>query len=109
MAFDLAAAAALRTTTQVLGELVTYRPAAGGESPIRACVDRGAEAITVDGGGGGVIMTTYPNAGVRLADLSATPVQGDALVAADGVTYKVTAVRFDGHGGAVLDLHEEAP
>jgi len=66
----------------------------------------------VDASTGVPVSTVQPVLEVRLADLPATPTEGDA-VTVQGVLYLIVEVRPDGHGFLKLMLHKggghEAP
>lgn len=103
MGFSELADGALRTMTSVMGEDVSYRPAAGGEVALRGIWADVYEAIEPDTGAR--ITETQPNVGIRLADLAAEPAVGDELDVL-GKSYEVVEVQQDGQGAARLLLHE---
>ena len=59
----------------------------------------------VDASTGVPVSTVQPVLEVRLADLPATPTEGDA-VTVQGVLYLIVEVRPDGHGFLKLMLHK---
>jgi hypothetical protein len=57
----------------------------------------------------GEVLSTFPAAGVNLADFPVMPEQGDQLVRENtGQAYLVREVRKDSHGGAMLILNFQA-
>lgn len=55
----------------------------------------------------GVVVTSiHPIFGIRLADLTAAPVEGDQVTVTGYGTYKVLDSQRDGEGGATLTLHK---
>lgn len=96
--------AVLAPTADVFGEPATYLPAAGGSLPIVGVFDEAyREVDLIDTGVGATSIT--PVLGVRLAQFTASPVQGDQVrVPSVGKLYVVREVRPDGHGWARLML-----
>ena len=87
----------------VFAEAVTYIPAGGAPYASQGVFTEGFQVVTILEDGS-PITGEQPRLGVRLADLRATPVQGDA-VTVRGTTYSVNEPRFDSHGRADLMLN----
>lgn len=83
---------------RVFGREVTYLPEAGGQAAIRAVFQPAREAEDASPGVYAVLF-------VRLPDLPAAPVRGDA-VEIDSVRYKVFDIEADAEGAAVLRLRK---
>lgn len=88
---------------RVFGEDATYTPQGQGGVAISGAFD--AQHQEVDVQTGVPVSTVGPVLGVRLADLPQAPAQGDQ-VTVRGVGYVVADIEPDGHGGALLRLHE---
>ncbi len=122
MSWDKLADTVATTTTRVFaarsaaGELVTYRPFAGGSIDIEA--EFLAAHTATDPEIGTVVDDVGARLWVRLADLPAMPVGGDPFKADEvdvpdipslpgGSTFKVSRVHPDGDGVVMLELNEE--
>lgn len=94
---------ALTATRVAFGETLTWTPASTGvpESITAPFDDAWEDAELFDPGE----IVTVPMVGLRKGDLSVAPAQGDTVVAR-GVTYEVTELRDDGHGGTMAILVE---
>ena len=84
----------------VWGQEVTWSPVVGDGGPLRAVFTEAAEVVTI-GESEVPLSGTAPTLRVDLSDLAASPTDGDLWVV-DGVTYEVTSVHPDGHGGVTL-------
>ena len=87
-----------------LRDAITYAPRVG--SPVTVAGFFDAAFVLAEVGGAGV-QNVMPAAFVRVADLPVDPEDDDAVVTVNGKTYRVTGIRPDGTGVAVLLLREE--
>lgn len=89
---------------RVLGEDISYSPAAGGGPfAIRGIFTDNFERVSVVDGA--AIISFVPVISVHLADLVAAPLRGDAVTVRT-VAYTVREVLNDGEGDADLVLDE---
>lgn len=103
MTVDLAGLTA--PCADAFGEPVTYSPATGGSFSVPGIFDEAYREVTL-AGDGSALTTAMPVLGVRLADFTDPPLQGDQLtIVRTGETYVVKEVRVDGHGWAQLLLN----
>lgn len=93
----------LGPVVNVFAEAVTYAPASGAAYTTQGVFTEGFQVVTLLEDGSS-ITGEQPRLGVRLADLSAAPLQGDAITIR-GTTYSVNEVRLDSHGRADLMLN----
>jgi hypothetical protein len=93
----------------VFGEPATFK-ARSWNMPfgISAIFDDAFKVVTMSRDGTEV-LSTFPAAGVNLADFPVMPAQGDEVTReGTGQTYVVREVRKDSHGGAMLILNFQA-
>lgn len=83
---------------RVMGDDVTYSPAAGSPVTIQGIFDNAW--VDIEG-----VLSLKPTLRINLADLASAPDKGDE-VTVDEVDYRVTESRVDGHGGSTLILHK---
>jgi len=88
----------LAITVDTFGRTVTYTPTVGAAFSLVGVFDREGSQLSIDGA---QLEIASPRLGVRLADFSIAPAQGDVWEI-DGVRYRVTAMIPDGQGGATL-------
>lgn len=92
----------LTATRDILGETAIFTPSVTGvPEAVEGIFQRPGLELNADGT---PFRSSGPALGVRLADLSVLPVQGDA-VTVRSVDYEVADVDPDGQGGAKLILH----
>lgn len=100
MAFSDLTEMVLGAVTTALGETVTYTPLSGsGAVSVKAVYNE--HFVELDGGI--PVQTIQPHLFVRLSDLDAAPVQGDA-VTVRAVSYTVHRTESDGEGGSLIFL-----
>ncbi len=105
MAWDDLADLANVATRDHFGTPVTYTPRSTGQpQEIEAPFDRPFAQYDAEGQ---PVMATRPVLHVRLADLASPPKRGDRVVV-KGENFRVKTVEPDGHGGADLELLEDA-
>lgn len=92
---------ALSVLLNVCGEMVIYRPLAGGVCAVRGVFDANHTSIEIHDGA--TYSTVAPVLGIRLSDFGSSPVQGDRFEI-QNVPYDVTNVKPDGQGAAELTL-----
>ncbi len=92
----------------IFGQAVTYAPAAGASFPITGVFDEAYREV--DLAGGMAVTTDMPVMGVRLAEFTVPPAQGDTLtVDSLNWVFIVKECRPDGHGYAKLMLNYLSP
>lgn len=93
----------------VFGEPATYSARAWSmEFEVSVVFDDAFKVVTMSSDGSDV-LSTFPAAGVNLADFPLMPAQGDLLTRiSNGKVYTVREVRADSHGGAMLILNFQA-
>lgn len=92
------------TRESTFGIEVTHRPAAGGAQTLFGVWSDTYESVSPEDGI--AVMSSDPNIGFRLSDLTLEPEKGDIIVKAN-VRYIVRAVEPDGEGGVTLVLEKE--
>lgn len=90
------------------GESVTYTLQGGSPVTINGIYDDAFTEVSA-ASDGSMVTSTFPVLGVLLADLPASPQQGDQVVIGGGTdageTLVVKEVRPDSHGWAILRLN----
>jgi hypothetical protein len=95
----------LDATQELLGEEVTFSPAAGGGPfTLNAIFDTDTEVVGGDAG----VVSYVPTLALKLSDCPVEPDEGDEFTIG-GVDYKVGYfLEKDAEGGAVLVLNKDA-
>ncbi len=86
---------------------VKKRPSLGGAAiEVTGIFDDKRETVNVTPGRSGIHAVTPKSVvEIRLVDLGIDPMVKDEVVV-DGVTYKIVDIHLDGHGTAILSLHQ---
>ena len=100
----------LEACKRTFGAEVFHTPAAGGGPHSRTGIFND-KYLAVDVQTGFMVSTSQPNLGIKLADWTPAPLQGDTLTidanaTGDFETYKVQTIEPDGEGGATLLLDQ---
>ena len=109
--WEEAATRAMRSCTRVFGEgaddtgtpRILYAHASGPTYPVDGIYESATETVDLDTGVPG--FSYQPKLSIALADLQATPMQGDHCTIR-GKLYRVVEPQFDGQGNVTLRLHE---
>lgn len=95
----------LQKTIKTFKTQAIYTPAVGSASyTLDGVLNRPFQSV--DPQTGASVTSIHPTFGVRLADLTADPAEGDEL-AIGSDTYLILDFQRDGEGGAILTLHRE--